>query len=58
MYGNIKQETKDYLVKNGIKQRFIAKKLNISDAMFSYFINDKKNLSEEKQQELLKIIRG
>lgn len=54
---NIRQQAKQYIVENGIKQNFIARKLEISDAMMSYYLNDKKNLSYEKELQLQKIIR-
>lgn len=56
MYGDIRQATKEYLEKNGIKQNFIARKLNISDAMMSYYLNNHKNLSNEKEEKLKQII--
>lgn len=57
MYGDVRQATKQYLESNGIKQNFIARKLEISDAMMSYYLNNHKNLSYEKELELQKIIR-
>lgn len=57
MYGEIRQQAKQYIEENGIKQCFIARKLEISDAMMSYYLNDKKNLSYEKELELKQIIR-
>lgn len=57
MYGEIRQQAKQYIEENGIKQCFIARKLEVSDAMMSYYLNDKKNLSIEKEEELQKIIR-
>lgn len=56
MYEEIREQAKKYLEENGIKQNFIARKLDISDAMMSYYLNNKKNLSHEKELELLKII--
>jgi len=57
VYGDIREQTKQYLEDNGIKQNFIARKLNISDAMMSYYLNNHKNLSYEKELELKQIIR-
>lgn len=56
MYADIRQQAKNYIKSNGIKQNFIARKLEVSDAMMSYYLNDKKNLSSEKELELQKII--
>lgn len=56
MYGEVREQAKLYLEENGIKQNFIARKLDISDAMMSYYLNDKKNLSNEKELQLQKII--
>lgn len=56
MYGEIREQAKLYLEENGIKQNFIARKLNISDAMMSYYLNNHKNLSYEKELQLQKII--
>lgn len=57
MQENIRQQAKQYIVENGIKQNFIARKLNISNAMMSYYLNNHKNLSIEKELELKQIIR-
>lgn len=57
MYGEIRQQAKQYIEENGIKQCFIARKLDISDAMMSYYLNNHKNLSSDKEEELQKIIR-
>jgi len=56
VYADIRQQAKNYIKSNGIKQNFIARKLEVSDAMMSYYLNDKKNLSSEKELELQKII--
>ncbi|SHH31714.1 hypothetical protein [Sporanaerobacter acetigenes] len=56
MHGDIRQATKQYIEENGIKQCFIAGKLDISDAMMSYYLNNHKNLSNEKELQLQKII--
>lgn len=41
----IREDLKKYLKENGIKNKFIAEKIEISTAMISYFINGRKNLS-------------
>lgn len=56
MYADIRQQAKNYIKSNGIKQCFIAERLDISDAMMSYYLNNHKNLSYEKELELQKII--
>lgn len=58
MYGEIREQAKNYIEQNGIKQNFIARKLEISDAMMSYYLNGHKNLSNEKELQLKQIIRG
>lgn len=45
---DIKNNLKTYLTKNGIKQRFIARKLNLSDTTISLFIKGKIELSQNK----------
>lgn len=41
----IREDLKNYLKDNGIKSKFIAKKIGLSEGMISYFINGKKRLS-------------
>ncbi|AQS04012.1 helix-turn-helix domain-containing protein [Clostridium beijerinckii] len=41
----IREDLKNYLKENGIKSKFIAQKIGLSEGMISYFINGKKRLS-------------
>lgn len=56
MYAHVREKTRQYLKDNGIKQKFVAKQIGITPAMFSYYLNDHKNLSDGKIEKLLKII--
>ncbi len=44
----IRKDLKQYLEDNGIKNKFIAKQINLSESMISYFLNGKKELSSNK----------
>lgn len=41
----IREDLKKYLEDNGIKNKFIANKIGLSESMISYFLNGKKRLS-------------
>lgn len=41
----IRNDLKQYLEDNGIKNKFIAKQIGLSESMISYFLNGKKRLS-------------
>lgn len=40
----------------GLKKSFVAQKIGVTNVMFSYYLNDKKKLSAEKEMELLKYL--
>lgn len=44
-----KEEVKERIHVLGLKKSFIAKKIGISNVMFSYYLSDKKNISAEKE---------
>ena len=48
----VRKELKDLLDKLGIKQKFIAKKVDLSDATISYFLRDMRNLPDVKLKEI------
>lgn len=52
----IRKDLKEYLKNNGVKSKFIALKLELSPAMISYFINNKKGLSSNYLQQICRII--
>lgn len=52
----IREDLKKYLKENGIKNKFIAEKIDISTAMISYFLNGKKRLSSKYLKKISNII--
>ena len=55
---SIRKELIEFLKKNGIKNRFIAKKIDVSDTTISLFINGKRELSTKKLQALNELIHN
>lgn len=53
---SIRNDLKNYLKDNGIKSKFIAQKIGLSEGMISYFINGKKNLSTKHLNSIYNII--
>ena len=53
---SIRNDLKNYLKENGIKNKFIAEKIDLSPSMISYFINGKKRLSANKLNLISNII--
>lgn len=53
---NIRRDLNNYLQDNGIKSKFIASKIGISESMMSYFLNNKKSLSVNNLQKIYNII--
>jgi predicted transcriptional regulator len=53
---SIRNDLKNYLKDNGIKNKFIAQKIGLSEGMISYFINGKKNLSSNRLNSISDII--
>jgi len=52
----IREDLKKYLKENGIKNKFIAQKIQLSTAMISYFLNGKKGLSSNYLNKISDII--
>jgi len=50
------QKTKNRIKNCGLKQKYIAEKLNITANYFSMCLNGKRNLSEEKIQKLKQLL--
>lgn len=50
------QLVKRRIEKLGLKKSHVAKKIGITNVMLSYYLNGKKNLSEEKSRELFKYL--
>jgi len=51
------QKAKERIESMGIKKKHVAKRLGVTDVMFSYYLNGKRNLIEAKETELLKILQ-
>ena len=51
------KKAKERIESMGIKKNHVAKRLGITDVMFSYYLNGKRNLSALKESELLKILQ-
>lgn len=51
-----RQKLINYCRENGIKYKYIAKRLDISNAYISYFVNNKRNFSEDLLKKLNSII--
>lgn len=49
---SVRKELKELMQRLGIKQRFIAKKVELSDTTISYFIRDMRDLPVNKLQEI------
>lgn len=49
----IRQQMKDYLVRNGVMAKHIASHIGVSDSMISLFKKGKKNLGKEKTEKLI-----
>ncbi|NRT88893.1 helix-turn-helix domain-containing protein [Clostridium beijerinckii] len=52
----IRNDLKKYLEDNGIKNKFIAKQIGLSESMISYFLNGKKRLSSNSLNLIYNII--
>ncbi|UYZ34173.1 helix-turn-helix transcriptional regulator [Clostridium beijerinckii] len=52
----IRNDLKKYLEDNGIKNKFIAKQIGLSESMVSYFLNGKKRLSSTSLNLIYNII--
>jgi len=52
----IRKDLKEYLKKNGIKNKFIAEQIELSASMISYFISGKKGLSSNYLRKIEGII--
>lgn len=53
----MREELKDYLKNNGIKQKFIAEQLNVSTSLISRYLQGTRTLSAEKEFLLKQIIK-
>jgi len=53
---DLRKKLIDYVRKNGVKYRYVAKQLGVSNSMLSHYIAQRKNLSHEKLVKLKKII--
>lgn len=47
---------KEIIKKKGLKQKWIAKQLNISDALLSMFLDGKRNIDQGKEKKLKVIL--
>lgn len=52
----LKKELDLYVKKNGIKYRYIAKEIGISESMLCHYRKGRRNLAQEQLQQLQKIL--
>jgi predicted transcriptional regulator len=50
------EKVKDKIEELGVKKSFVAKKIGITNVMFSYYLNGRKSISKEKEFELQKFL--
>lgn len=54
----LKQELQEYVQARGIKYKYIAQKIEVSESMLSHFKAGRKNLSTDKLMRLQQIIKN
>ena len=55
---NLKLQLEIYVKSNGLKYRYIASQLNISESMLCHWRKDRRNLTQQQLQQLQNFIRG
>ena len=51
---SVRKELRELISNFGIKQRFVANKVDLSDTTISFFVRDKRDLPIEKLKEIHK----
>lgn len=54
----LKQELQEYVQEKGIKYKYIAEQIEVSESMLSHFRAGRKNLSSDKIRRLQQIIKN
>lgn len=55
---NLREQLQEYVQEKGIKYKYIAKQINISESMLSHWRAGRKNLSESNLKQLEQIIKN
>tara|TARA_R110002012_G_C11459235_1_gene592598 strand:- start:552 stop:719 length:168 start_codon:yes stop_codon:yes gene_type:complete len=50
------ETVKNRIKQKGLKKSFVAEKIGVTNVMFSYFLNDKRNLSLDKELKLKELL--
>ncbi|NMM61176.1 helix-turn-helix transcriptional regulator [Clostridium sp. P21] len=53
---SVKENLKDYLLKHGVRNNFIAEKIGISNTSICLFLQGKRLLSEDKLNQIEELI--
>ena len=54
----LREKTKEYLISEGKKQNWICQKLGISQGHFSLYLRGDRELSDEREEILRRIVEG
>ena len=57
MREDLREELRQYLKDNGVKQNWVAEQLGLSKQMIHMYLADKRNMSEQNERKLKKLIR-